>query len=79
MAAIQSHFVELDTVLVAPLVTDKSGNAIDISVDHAKESFTLALSELGAVARRALGRARGSLTDHEDDIRRALDRLFSGF
>lgn len=76
---IQSHFVELDVVLVAPLATDKAANEIDVGVDHAGDAFILALSELGSVRRQILGRTVGSLAHHEDTIRRALERLFTGF
>jgi hypothetical protein len=37
------------------------------------------MAELGNVPTRTLGRARANLSEHEDDIRRALDRLFTGF
>ena len=79
VSMIQSHFVELDVVLVAPLATDKAANGIDVGVDHGGEGFVLALSELGSVPLRTLGRVIGNLAHHEDTIRRALDRLFSGF
>lgn len=74
---IQSHFIE--QAVVAPLVVDKVTTGVDIDVDHDGNGFVLALSELGSVHRQALGRTVGSLTSQEDDIRRALDRLFSGF
>ncbi len=76
---IQSHFIELDVVVVAPLATDKAANGVDIDVGYEDSGFVLALSELGSVPRQSLGRTVGSLTPHEDDIRRALDRLFTGF
>lgn len=79
VAMIQSHFEELDVVVVAPLATDKAANGVDVGIDHDGNGFVLALSELGSVPRHALGRAVGSLAPHEDDIRRALDRLFTGF
>ncbi|MCF8506644.1 MAG: CcdB family protein [Caulobacter sp.] len=79
VAMIQSHFIEQAVVVVAPLVVDKVTTGVDIDVDHDGNGFVLALSELGSVHRQALGRTVGSLTSQEDDIRRALDKLFSGF
>ncbi len=79
VAMIQSHFVELDVLIVAPLTTDKLANGIDVALDHDDREFVLALSELGSVPRHSLGRPQGSVMRHEDTIRRALDRLFSGF
>lgn len=79
VAMIQSHYVELDVVVVAPLATDKLANGVDLGIDHGGSGFVLALSEMGSIPRRSLGRPLGSLADHEDAIRRALDRLFSGF
>ena len=79
VAMIQSHFIEQEVVVVAPLATDKATTGIDIDVDYADGGFVLALSEIGSVPRTLLGRTLGSLASHEDHIRRALDRLFSGF
>jgi toxin CcdB len=79
---LQSHWLEpLQTVVVAPLVNDASrvlGHP-DIPVDFEGETFVLAVSELAAVQRRLLRERVGSLYDLEDQIRRALDRLFTGF
>lgn len=79
VAMIQSHFIEQEVVVVAPLATDKATTGLDICIDHRGDGFVLALSELGFVPRQSLGRALGSLSSREDDIRRALDRLFTGF
>ena len=76
---IQSHFIEQEAVVVAPLATDKTATGVDIDVGYADGGFVLALSEMGSVPRPLLGRTMGSLASHEDDIRRALDRLFTGF
>lgn len=79
VVALQSHFVELDTVVVAPLVIDKRNDGVDIEVELEEAGYVVALSELGAVSRFHLARRLGSLADREDEIRRSLDRLFSGF
>lgn len=80
---VQSHlYDEGPTVLVAPLFR-MPGEAVltkvTLSVDHQGETFVLMLSELAALDRRSLGAVSGSLADREDDIRRALDRLLTGF
>jgi toxin CcdB len=79
VAMIQSHFVEQDAVVVAPLANDKAATGVNIDVGYGDGSFVLARSELGSVPRQSLSRTVGSLTPHEDEIRRALDRLFTGF
>ena len=52
---------------------------VSLKVDFNAEPFILMLSEIGAIDRRSAHRPLGSLLVHEDDIRRALDRLFTGF
>ncbi|MGA0544168.1 CcdB family protein [Brevundimonas sp. VNH65] len=83
VAVIQSHlYDEGPTVLVAPLLRMPITallTKVTIPVVHQGESFVLMLSEMAALDRRVLSVARGSLADREDDIRRALDRLFTGF
>jgi len=43
------------------------------------QELVLVISELSTIASRTLRRRIGTLLDHEFDIRRALDRLFTGF
>ncbi len=80
---IQSHlYDEGPTLLVAPLFQmDPAAlvTKVSLPVRHDGVGYILMLSELGAIDRKAAGRVRGSLLAHEDDIRRALDRLFTGF
>jgi hypothetical protein len=80
---VQSHlYDEGATVLVAPLFRmpeEAVLTKVTLRVVHADEAFVLMLSELAALDRRSLGPTRGSLADREDDIRRALDRLLTGF
>lgn len=52
---------------------------VSLPVQFDGKPYLLMLSELGAVERNTLGRSLGSLRDREDDIRRALDRLLTGF
>jgi hypothetical protein len=41
--------------------------------------YTLSLAELAVMDAKPLSVRVGSIAEHEDDIRRALDRLFTGF
>lgn len=80
---IQSHlYDEGVTALVAPLLLMPPAatvTRVSVPVRYDGAAYLLMLSELGAVDRRFLGQPLGSLADREDDIRRALDRLFTGF
>tara|TARA_R110002167_G_scaffold16688_7_gene64841 strand:- start:1021 stop:1332 length:312 start_codon:yes stop_codon:yes gene_type:complete len=79
----QSHFVELmPTALIAPLIREpRSGDFTQVSVliRLNEESLYLSLAEMAPILRSALKRAIGNVTPYEDDIRRSLDRLFTGF
>jgi len=80
---IQSHFFdEGPTILVAPLMRmsrEAVLTRVSLAVDFAGAPLILMLSEIGAIDRRPAAHAVGSLIRYEDDIRRALDRLFTGF
>ena len=79
----QSHFVdEMPTALIAPLIREpRSGDFTRVSIAARlnDEMLYLSLAEMAPIARSGLKRAVGTLRSHEDDIRRALDRLFTGF
>jgi len=83
LAVIQSHlYDESPTLLVAPMLGMASTTAltkVSLAVSHNREDYVLMLSELGAISRPTAAIVRGSLLPYEDDIRRALDRLFTGF
>ena len=64
--------------MVAPIVTDAEGVS-DIAVTIGGQTLHVAMAELANVPTRTLGRARTILAEREDEIRRALDRLFTGF
>lgn len=80
---IQSHlYDEGSTLLVAPMLRMPVAaqiTKVSVTVEFGAERFILLLSELGAIDRRPVHRCLGSLLAYEDDIRRALDRLFTGF
>ena len=82
MVVLQSHHLDpLDTVLLAPLVNDaeRPVTAVDIPIDLKGRRLVLVVAELAGVPRQNLGRPLGSLVGHEDAIRRAFDRLLTGF
>jgi toxin CcdB len=79
VVAIQSHYIVLDTVLVAPLVNDKRATTLEVPVTMDGQSLVVALTEMGSVRVASLIDPVGDLASHEDEIRRALDRLFTGF
>ena len=79
----QSHFVdEMPTALIAPLIREPgSGDftRVSIAVGLNGEMLYLSLAEMAPITRSDLKRPVGTLKPYEDDIRRALDRLFTGF
>lgn len=82
MVVLQSHYLEpLETVVVAPLIDDAARpvTAVDVPVAFSGRELVIAVGELRGSALNGHRRAIGSLSDREDDIRRALEKLFSGF
>jgi len=79
----QSHFVdEMPSAQIAPFIRQRrSGDftRVSVSVKLDDETLHLSLAEMAPIARSGLKRSTGSLLPYEDDIRRALDRLFTGF
>jgi toxin CcdB len=79
----QSHFVdEMPTALIAPLIREpRSGDftRVSVSVKLNDEAPHLSLAEMAPIARSDLKRSVGDLKPYEDDIRRTIDRLFTGF
>lgn len=83
IVVMQSHFLEaMHTVLVAPLIRETGSgdfSRISVAVSLLDEDLQMSLAEMAPIRRRSLGQPVGDLGVHEDDIRRALDRLFTGF
>jgi toxin CcdB len=82
LVVLSSHLVlGFDDAIVAPLVNDSQATVgtLEIDVDFADARLVLVVSELVGMAGRNLRHRVGSLASYEDDIRRALDRLFTGF
>ena len=82
LVVLSSHHLHgLPNVTVAPAVNDaeKALGDLELDVVIQDEPVTLVISELFSLPASVLRRRVGSLAEHEDDIRRALDRLFTGF
>ena len=79
----QSHFVdEMPSALIAPLIREpRSGDftRVSVVVQLNDDTLHLSLAEMAPIARSELKRSVGDLKPYEDDIRRGLDRLFTGF
>ena len=82
LVVLSSHLLaDFDDAVVAPLVNDANGTVSELELDVSvqDQELVLVISELSTIASRNLRRRVGSLLDHEFEIRRALDRLFTGF
>jgi hypothetical protein len=79
VVVLQSHYVELKSVVVAPLVTDKLATSVEIAVTFQGRALVMALTELGSIRSASLRRPLGDLLSYDYEIHRALDRLFRGF
>lgn len=78
-----SHFLDgIPTVLVAPMIRVTPGDQftrVSVGVAFQSEDLMLSLPEMAPLPRKTLGPILGDLREYEDDIRRALDRVFTGF
>ena len=83
VVVLQSHLLDdLPTVIVAPLLRPAERPAftdVGMHVSFSGEGYTLSVAELSATDARRLSRPVGSLRDYDYEIRRALDRVFTGF
>lgn len=75
------HLRDLAEVVVAPALSDASRviSELEIEVTIEDQPTVLVISELFSVRAHSLRLRAGSLADHEDEIRRGLEKLFSGF
>lgn len=79
---LQSHYLEtLNSVIVAPIVRDatRAISVLDVAITFEDEALILTIGELFSTERELLKTVRGSLAGNEEQIRRALDRAFTGF
>ena len=82
LVVLSSHHLRgFSEVVVAPAVNDamRLVGDLELPVEIQGEALTLLISELFSIAATNLRRRAESLAEHEDAIRRALDRLFTGF
>ncbi|MBI1197393.1 MAG: hypothetical protein GC203_05980 [Phenylobacterium sp.] len=80
---LQSHFFEgVPTVIVAPLLIDDGISAYSdasVKVAFRDASYVVSIPELAGIDRKALHSREGSLGAYEDELRRSLERVFTGF
>ena len=82
LVVLSSHLLlDFDDAVVAPLVNDstRTVSVLEIDVEIHSERLVLVIPEMAGIEGRTLRRRVGSLLPYEDGIRRALDRLFTGF
>ena len=82
LVSLQSHHLDdFDTVAIAPKIQAETRvpTRLDVPVEFDGRLLLVAVSELTSTALAGHLRVVGDLKRHEDTIRRALDRLFSGF
>ncbi len=82
LVSLQSHYLrDIDSVVVAPVVLDglRPLSSLDVPVHFADRLMVVAIAEMSSMFRPTGSRSRGSLAGHHDDIRRAIEKLFTGF
>lgn len=82
LVMMSSHYLlDLSEIVVAPLVNDAAETVgeLELVVEIDGERLTLVVSDLFSVAAKGLKSPVGNLAVHQDAIRRAIERLFSGF
>ena len=82
LAVLQSHHLDpIETIFLAPLINDAARpvSPVDIPLEFNGHRLVMAIGEAAGVPRSGLGRALGSVKEHEDAIRRAFERLLGGF
>lgn len=82
VVVLSSHLLgDLTEVVVAPVLAGRSAplNAFEIQIEQDETRLLVSITGMTAMRRRDLRRRVGSVQTYEDDIRRAIDRLFTGF
>lgn len=72
----------METTVVAPVRRSSDAEGIghvEVLVAVNARPYAIMIAELAHVPTRLVGRAVANLTGHEDQVRRALDQLFTGF
>jgi hypothetical protein len=82
LVVLSSHLMrQTDVVIAAPLVRDreKQVTEIEVRLQVGDEDLILSLADMGGLEAKILRRRLGSLSEHEDAIRRGISRVFTGF
>lgn len=82
LVSLQSHHLDdFDTVVIAPMIeaSTRIPTRVDVPVEFEGRPLLVAVSELTSTALAGRLKVVGDVKTHEDGIRRAIDRLFSGF
>ena len=82
LVVLSSHMLrDFDDAVVAPLVNDseRTVSSLEVEVELNDLPLVLVITEMAGVEARFLRRRVGNLIPYEDEIRRAIDRLFTGF
>jgi len=82
VVVLSSHLLgDLTEVIVAPVLAGRSIplNAFEIRIEHDETELLVSITGMTAIRQRDLRRRVGAVLPYEDDIRRAVDRLFTGF
>ena len=82
VVVLQSHLLAASNLTVVAPVLPGEALAVtltSVAFDFQGRRFVLLAGEPMSVDAHQLGRALGSLAAYEDEIRRALDRVFTGF
>ncbi|PVM93729.1 CcdB family protein [Caulobacter endophyticus] len=80
VVVLSSHLLgDLPQIVVAPVRRGDGIPGLEVPVTIDGELMTIQVPGLSAVRSAALRQRIASLAAHEDAIRRALDRLFTGF
>ncbi len=75
------HALGLTETIVAPVLRGRKTpiSAFEIAFERDDEVLLISMTSMTALRQVDLRRRIGSAAHHEDAIRRALDRLFTGF
>lgn len=84
VVVLQSHYLAaMPTAVVAPMLRAEPDRPayteVAVRLEFLGDAYIVSIAELAAINARELGAPVGDLRDFEDPIRRALERLFSGF
>jgi toxin CcdB len=75
------HATGLTEAIIAPVLKGRAipVSAFEIPVERDGDILLISVTGMIAIRQTDLRRRIGSAAEHEDAIRRALDRLFTGF